>query len=308
MTFVQRRLSESRDTNWVPLGGTQIVSVSWRPHVAMRLTPWSPWYLSHQKKLLLMDVHPSLQNLVKGSNPCALVGKRHSLGYASIVSIHKVIQSGKVFSHDQSLPNENSFTLLLLVLIASGPVGRFQQWSESRNETQVWCFQSISMLCLDIIPCWHFMFAFKILCWLQSKSVITSWNGMKTLLLYHENHQLYGFHCIIPISFWWVSPNLPYPPVLSDVAPCLTSPAEQSGPEPLPIAKPCESGRPPMRKNDRWMGMGQVTYALVMTNDSYLIIYLVGGIPTPLKNLSSSVGVIIPNIWKNMFQTYWKWP
>jgi len=29
--------------------------------------------------------------------------------------------------------------------------------------------------------------------------------------------------------------------------------------------------------------------------------HLVGGIPTPLKN--NSVGVIIPNIWKNMFQT-----
>ena len=27
--------------------------------------------------------------------------------------------------------------------------------------------------------------------------------------------------------------------------------------------------------------------------------YLVGGIPTPLKNMSSSVGMIIPNIWKN---------
>jgi len=27
--------------------------------------------------------------------------------------------------------------------------------------------------------------------------------------------------------------------------------------------------------------------------------YLVGGIPTPLKNMSSSVGLIIPNIWKN---------
>ena len=26
--------------------------------------------------------------------------------------------------------------------------------------------------------------------------------------------------------------------------------------------------------------------------------YLVGGIPTPLKNMSSSVGMIIPNIWK----------
>ena len=26
---------------------------------------------------------------------------------------------------------------------------------------------------------------------------------------------------------------------------------------------------------------------------------LVGGIPTPLKNMSSSVGMIIPNIWKN---------
>jgi len=30
---------------------------------------------------------------------------------------------------------------------------------------------------------------------------------------------------------------------------------------------------------------------------------LVGGIPTPLKNMSSSVGIIIPNIWKNKFQT-----
>jgi hypothetical protein len=26
---------------------------------------------------------------------------------------------------------------------------------------------------------------------------------------------------------------------------------------------------------------------------------LVGGIPTPLKNMSSSNGIIIPNIWKN---------
>jgi len=34
-------------------------------------------------------------------------------------------------------------------------------------------------------------------------------------------------------------------------------------------------------------------------------IHLVGGIPTPLKNMSSSLGMIIPNIWKNkkMFQT-----
>ena len=34
--------------------------------------------------------------------------------------------------------------------------------------------------------------------------------------------------------------------------------------------------------------------------------YLLGGWPTPLKNMSSSVGVIIPNIWeviKAMFQT-----
>jgi hypothetical protein len=27
--------------------------------------------------------------------------------------------------------------------------------------------------------------------------------------------------------------------------------------------------------------------------------HVVGGIPTPLKNMSSSVGMIIPNIWKN---------
>jgi hypothetical protein len=28
-------------------------------------------------------------------------------------------------------------------------------------------------------------------------------------------------------------------------------------------------------------------------------IYLVGGIPNPLKNMSLSVGMSIPNIWKN---------
>ena len=28
------------------------------------------------------------------------------------------------------------------------------------------------------------------------------------------------------------------------------------------------------------------------------IYYLVGGIPTPLKNMSLSIGVTIPNIWK----------
>ena len=26
---------------------------------------------------------------------------------------------------------------------------------------------------------------------------------------------------------------------------------------------------------------------------------LVGGIPTPLKNMSSSLGIILPNIWKS---------
>ena len=34
---------------------------------------------------------------------------------------------------------------------------------------------------------------------------------------------------------------------------------------------------------------------------------LVGGWPTPLKNMSSSVGMIIPNIWKKMFQTTNQW-
>ena len=29
------------------------------------------------------------------------------------------------------------------------------------------------------------------------------------------------------------------------------------------------------------------------------LVKLVGGIPTPLKNMSLSVGMIIPNIWKN---------
>ena len=33
----------------------------------------------------------------------------------------------------------------------------------------------------------------------------------------------------------------------------------------------------------------------------YIYIYLVGGIPNPLKNMTSSVGMIIfPNIWKVM--------
>jgi hypothetical protein len=27
---------------------------------------------------------------------------------------------------------------------------------------------------------------------------------------------------------------------------------------------------------------------------------LVGGVPTPLKNMSSSVGIIIPNTWENI--------
>ena len=51
--------------------------------------------------------------------------------------------------------------------------------------------------------------------------------------------------------------------------------------------------------------------------------HLVGGIPTPLKNMSSSVGVTIPNIWNNkkvsnhqpymvpsgkLTVCYWKWP
>ena len=38
-----------------------------------------------------------------------------------------------------------------------------------------------------------------------------------------------------------------------------------------------------------------------MTEDSedFLVEFLVGGWPTPLKNMTSSVGVTIPNIWKN---------
>ena len=35
--------------------------------------------------------------------------------------------------------------------------------------------------------------------------------------------------------------------------------------------------------------------------------YLVGGIPTPLKNMSSSVGITIPNIWKNTIGCGSKW-
>ena len=31
----------------------------------------------------------------------------------------------------------------------------------------------------------------------------------------------------------------------------------------------------------------------------YIYNYLFGGWPTPLKNMSSSVGMILPNIWKN---------
>jgi len=37
----------------------------------------------------------------------------------------------------------------------------------------------------------------------------------------------------------------------------------------------------------------------IQPNKWGIYIYLVGGIPTPLKNMSSSVGMIIPSIWKN---------
>ena len=36
-----------------------------------------------------------------------------------------------------------------------------------------------------------------------------------------------------------------------------------------------------------------------MVNDNNDNNILVGGIPTPLKNMSSSVGMIIPSTWKN---------
>ena len=53
--------------------------------------------------------------------------------------------------------------------------------------------------------------------------------------------------------------------------------------------------------------MSHCFYQFVRFYHLYIIniyIYiLVGGIPTPLKNMSSSVGMIIPNIWKKMFQT-----
>ena len=33
-------------------------------------------------------------------------------------------------------------------------------------------------------------------------------------------------------------------------------------------------------------------------------VFLVGGIPTPLKNMSSSIGIIIPNIWKKYIKKH----
>ena len=43
-----------------------------------------------------------------------------------------------------------------------------------------------------------------------------------------------------------------------------------------------------MKNSRRWLESWQNTIRT----------YLVGGIPTPLKNVSSSIGMIIPNIWK----------
>jgi len=37
---------------------------------------------------------------------------------------------------------------------------------------------------------------------------------------------------------------------------------------------------------------------LIYDDIRYFNLFLVGGIPTPLKNMTSSVGIIIPNIWK----------
>ena len=49
--------------------------------------------------------------------------------------------------------------------------------------------------------------------------------------------------------------------------------------------------------------MGYLIYIYMYVYTVYITIcslyIMVGGIPTPLNNMSSSVGVIIPNIWKN---------
>ena len=48
---------------------------------------------------------------------------------------------------------------------------------------------------------------------------------------------------------------------------------------------------------DRRDGDGGFVLACGKSLDCTLCPNLVGGIPTPLKNMSSSVGIIIPNIW-----------
>jgi len=64
----------------------------------------------------------------------------------------------------------------------------------------------------------------------------------------------------------------------------------------------CPSGTSP------WVGAGGVTpHRFLIPSMKYpLGASLVGGFPTTLKNMSSSVGIIIPNLWKVikfMFQT-----
>jgi len=45
--------------------------------------------------------------------------------------------------------------------------------------------------------------------------------------------------------------------------------------------------------------IGQKNEGVGLVHHFFSFTDLVGGIPTPLKNMSSSVGVIVPNIWKN---------
>ena len=60
---------------------------------------------------------------------------------------------------------------------------------------------------------------------------------------------------------------------------------------------------PPLWK--KWKSMGRIIHSYYGKNRVEWNMYLVGGWATPLKNMTSSAGIIVPNIWKKrfMFQT-----
>ena len=75
----------------------------------------------------------------------------------------------------------------------------------------------------------------------------------------------------------------------------LSHPKEQLRPLHNSCGKPTLARSWDAPANNHWRHTEVITFLTPPVNYSKL---MVGGWPTPLKNMSSSVGIIVPNIWK----------